>query len=255
MSATRIAELIDRERQLGMICGPFERHWLLETRSPEHVRRVLKKAQEKPDYMAMARQTFASMDTNDVNTAAFSARNTSAAELNIIGDTISGTCPQSMLNQFCAIPANDPRAGKVYQVEFGAIYSNTGTPTIIFTPRWGTSPTVATNISLGASGMWTTITGTTNLPIFGQMTVAVRTAPPGATLGTVYATGTIDLGIPVTSSQFCATLYVGGGTAATTVDTSGQGAAGVGITMNVTWGTSSASNTLTTQWWIMRSLN
>jgi hypothetical protein len=248
-----IDELIDIEREFGgQTFGAWERHWLLSTKAPERVRHHLRLAKENPGLM-MARQGFASMDINDVNTAAFNARNTSASELNIIGVDINGTCPQAVINQFMAIPANDARAGKVYEVKAGGIYSNTSTPTILFTPRWGSSPTVATNITLGASGTFTTITATTNLPYFIDFTFAIRTAPPGATLGTGYGTGTVELGIPVTSSQFMTCLYIGG--TAATIDTTGQGAAGCGITMNATWGTSSASNTSTCQWFLLRSLN
>lgn len=253
MSAwAKAEEIIDRERANGIMLGPWERWWLLEHRAPEKVRRNLELAARRPEFVG-TRQGFAGMDINDVNTAAFNARNTSASELNIIGVDINGTCPQAVINQYMAIPANDARAGKVYQVEAGGIYSNTSTPTILFTPRWGSSPTVATNITLGASGTFTTITATTNLPYYITFTFAIRTAPPGATLGTGYGTGTVSLGIPVTSSQFMTDLYIGG--TAATIDTTGQGAAGCGITMNATWGTSSASNTSTCQWWIMRSLN
>jgi len=246
----KIDEIIEREIAAGVAFGPVHRHWQL-LRAPEKVRRYLELARTSDIYAT--RQGFAGMDINDVNTAAFNARNTSASELNIIGADINGTTPQAMLNQYCAIAPNDARAGKVYQVEAGGIYSNTSTPTILFTPRWGSSPTVATNITLGASGTFTTITATTNLPFYIMFTLAIRTAPPGATLGTAYGTGVVSLGIPVTSSQFMTDLYIGG--TAATIDTSGQGAAGCGITMNVTWGTSNVANTLTTQWWLMRSLN
>jgi hypothetical protein len=249
---TRIEELIDKERASGVRLGPFERWWLMEHRCPERVRRYLDLAQKYPHLVA-ARQGFASMDVNDAPTAAFSARNTSASELNILGATINSACEQAIINQYCAIPANDARAGKVYEVRAGGVYGNTSTPTIIFTPRWGTSTTPATNITLGASGTFTTITGTTALPWMIMFTFVVRTAPPGATLGTGYGTGDVSLGVPVTSSQFVTDLYIGG--TAATIDTTGQGAAGCGLTMNVTWGTSSASNTLTTQWYFLRSLN
>jgi len=45
------------------------------------------------------------------------------------------------------------------------------------------------------------------------------------------------------------------GKTAATIDTSGQGTAGCGLTLNITWGTSNASNTLTTENWLLRSLN
>jgi hypothetical protein len=253
MTKTRLEELVDIERTYGQqVFGAWERHWLLATRAPERVRHHLRMAKENPG-LVMARQGFASMDINDVNTAAFNARNTLGTELNILGDTINGTTPQAMLNQFCAIPANDARAGKVYEVRAGGIYGNTATPTLIVTPRWGSSPTVATNITLGASPTWTTITGTTALPYYIHFTFAIRTAPPGATLGTGYGTGMASFGQPVTNTQFVADLYIGA--TAATIDTSGQGAAGCGITMNFTWSASSASNTSTCQWWLLRSLN
>jgi hypothetical protein len=45
------------------------------------------------------------------------------------------------------------------------------------------------------------------------------------------------------------------GSTAATIDTTGQGTAGCGIQIGITWGTSSASNTITCQNYILRSLN
>lgn len=239
-------EIIERERANGIMLGPFHQQWLLDHRCPERVRRYIELGRQHPHLM-MARQGFNSMDTNDANTAAFGAVNTSAAELNMIGAT------QAIINQYCAIPANDARAGKVYRVELGGVYGNTGTPTMIFTPRWGSSTTPGTNITLGANAAWTSITGTTALPYYICFTLAIRTNPPGATLGTAYGTGMVELGIPVTSSQVTATIMIGG--TAATIDTTGQGTAGCGLTMNLTWSASSASNTSTCNWWVLRSLN
>lgn len=240
-----IADLIDKERAAGLHFGPWHRHWLV-SKAPERARRYLELSRKHPQ-IVMARQGFGSMDINDVNTAAFGAINTSLAELNMIGAT------QAIINQYCAIPANDARAGKVYQLEMGGVYGNTATPTIIFTPRWGTSTTPATNITLGASGTFTTITGTTALPYYIKFTFAIRTSPPGATLGTGWGNGVVSLGIPVTSSQFVTDLYIGG--TAATIDTTGQGTAGCGLTMNATWSASSVSNTSTCNWFLLRSLN
>jgi hypothetical protein len=238
--------MVQKEHAAGVHFGPFHRHWLMEHRAPERVRRYLEWAHDHPHLVA-ARQGFASQDVNDVNTAAFAAINTSASELNMIGAT------QAIINQFCAIAPNDARAGKVYQVELGGVYGNTGTPTVIFTPRWGNSTTPATNVSLGANAAFTTITGTTGLPYYITFTLAIRTSPPGATQGTAYGTGIATLGIPATSSQVVADIMIGA--TAATIDTTGQGTAGCGITMNLTWSASSASNTQTCQWWILRSLN
>lgn len=251
-------ELIEHERRLGMPVGPFHREWLIRNVAPERVRKQLQLAREHPHIQGINQSLASNIAAQGVNTVAFAARNTLATELNILqvpGGAAAGATDQATINQYCAIPAGDPQAGRAYEVDAAGIYSNTVTPTLIWTPRWGTSTTVATNISLGASGTFTTITGTTNLGWLVTYFLWVRTSPPGATQGTVYTMGTVDMGIPITSSQLASTLIIGGGTASVTVDTSGQGAAGVGVTLNITWGTSSASNTLTTQAWMLRSLN
>lgn len=240
-----VSDIIEREIACGQPFGPFHRLWLLD-RAPEKVRRNLELARRYP-HLVGARQGFASADINDGATAAFGAINTSASELNMLGAT------QGIINQYCAIPANDARAGKMYQVNLGGIYGNTGTPTMIFTPRWGSSTTPGTNVTLGASPTWTSITGTTALAYFIEFILTIRTAPPGATQGTAYGTGFAALQIPVTSSQMGAVIPMGN--TAATIDTTGQGTAGCGITMNLTWSASSASNTQTAQWWILRSLN
>lgn len=245
------ADIVEREIEAFGPFGPVHRHWL-NARAPEKVRRYLEQARDS-QIRAMARQGFVSLDINDVNTAAFAARNTSSAEINILGNDAASVCPQAIINQFCAIPANDARAGKVYRMHFAGLWGNTGTPTVIWTPRWGSSTTVATNVTLGASQTATTITGSTALPFYGEMNVNIRTAPPGATLGTAKGIGWVAMQIPVTSSQYTQTLLFGG--TAATIDTTGQGAAGCGITMNITWSASSASNTTTVESFIIKTMN
>lgn len=225
----------------GFEYGPWHRQWLNE-RAPEHAKKMLEMARRHP-HLILGRQGLATMDINDVNTAAFGAINTSAAELNILGAT------QGIINQFCAISPNDARAGKTYRVRGGGVYSNTATPTLIWTPRWGSSTTPATNVTLVASPTVTTITGITNLALFWDFDVYVRTSPPGATLGTVWGVGRILMGIPVTSSQYAQDVPLGGSASAATIDTTGQGTAGCGITLNATWSASSASNTITCHGW------
>lgn len=244
-------EVVQREQAAGVLLGPFHRDWLIRNRAPATVREHLRLGRER-HWLQMARQGFASMDTNDANTAAFSARNTFTTEVCIIGDTINSAPPASMIQQFAAIPANDARAGKVYRLNIGGIYSNTATPTILFTPRWGDSTTIGTNVSLGAQpAAFTTITSTTNLSWFGQFDFAIWTAPPGATLGTGNGHGFMVLGVP--SGTVYPALALGGTTA--TIDTSGQGTAHQGLQMGVTWGTSSASNSIQCKYYNVQSLN
>lgn len=240
MSALTVSELVDKERSWGMQLGPFERFYLLnQPHVPERVRRYLELARRYPHLVGMPQQGFTGMITGPggVNTAAFAAINTSLAELNMIGAT------QAIINQYCAIPPTDIYPGKEYELRMSGTYGNTATPTMIFTPRWGSSTTPATNISLGANAAWTSITGTTGLPYLIEFTFTIRTTPPGATLGTGKGFGKACLGIPLTSSQVTAEILFGG--TAATIDTTGQGAAGCGLTMNLTWSASSASNTST----------
>jgi len=252
---TPLSEVVEKEIAAGFALGPFHRDWLIRNRAPAIVREQLRLGRER-HWLQMARQGFMSMDTNDVNTADFGARNNLSTELNILQDGSAGASAattQAIINQFCAIPANDARPGKTYNVRAAGIYSNTGTPTIIWTPRWGTSTTVATNVTLGASGTWTTITSTTNLPWLVDFDFDIRTAGIGATQGTGIGFGTAEMGIPVTSSQFVAGLYMGGTSA--TIDTTGQGTANCGLTLGITWSAASASNTLTTKHWLLSSRN
>ncbi len=242
-----LAEAVEQEQAAGFALGAFHRQWLIQNRAPEIVRRNLELGRQHP-HLQMARQGFGSFDGNDPSTAAFSAINTSASELNMLGAT------QAIINQFCAIPPNDARAGKTYRIQLNGTYGNTGTPTMVFTPRWGTSTTPGTNVSLGPNTAWTSITGTTGLPYLIVFDFTVRTAPPGATAGTGMGFGSVTLGIPVTSSQVTAMVAIGG--TAATIDTTGQGTAGCGLTMNLTWSASSASNTQTCQQaYPVRSLN
>lgn len=240
-------ESVELEQEAGFAFGTFHQHWLRQ-RAPESVKRYLELGRQHPHLKMMPRQGLGAFDGNDPATAAFAAINTSAAELHMLGAT------QAIINQFCAISANDARAGKTYLVKMNGVYGNTGTPTMIFTPRWGSSTTPGTNITLGANAAWTSITGTTALPYLITFDFTIWTSPPGATLGTGTGFGTVILGIPVTSSQVTAGIAIGGTTA--TIDTTGQGTAGCGLTMNLTWSASSASNTSTCkQCYPVRSLN
>lgn len=244
-----VKDIIDKEQEVGVAFGPFHQWWLLQ-RAPEKVRRQLELARQHP-HLVGARQGFASADLNDANTAAFNARNTSASEINMLGSDVNGAPSQAIINQYCAIPANDARAGKVYRLNAGGVYGNTGTPTMVITPRWGSSTTIGTNISLGPSIAFTSISGTSGLPFFMQFDFTIWTAPPGATLGTGKGFGFTIWGVP--SGTIFPSVAMGG--TAATIDTTGQGTAGCGLQMGSTWSASSASNTATVNYWLIQSLN
>lgn len=126
------------------------------------------------------------------------------------------------------LPANWAVVGKQLVIDFDGIVSNTGSPTINIDVRLG-STVIAT------SGAITTPSNVTNTKVSGRVLLTFRTI--GAT-GTVIGGGVaiIDKAGTATTVQITAT-----GT--TTIDTTVSQVADV----FVTWGTASASNTITGQ--------
>jgi len=248
-------DVIDLEKASGFEFGPFYKEWLM-MRAPEKVTRWIEKERERVRLgyapIVATRQGLMAADINDPLMAAGTivSRNNSVSEINLLGDSANGTCPQAIINQFCAISPNDARAGKMYVMKFGGIHSTTGTPTLILTPRWGTSTTVATNVSLGVSQTLTTGSGVSAQPFFGEFVFTIHTNPAGATQATGKGHGFAVFG---TSTTAAAPVTMG--KTAATVDTTGQGTAGCGMTMNVTWGTASASNAITPETFIIFSAN
>jgi len=139
------------------------------------------------------------------------------------------------------VAAFEPRAGMSWTLRAGGIISNTATPTIIFNTCWGASATPASNITFGASQTVTTVTGLSSSSWYLEFTVVVRSLGLAASGCTMTGNGFVVIGGPsVTASQVIAM----GGTVITTADHS----TAQGIVADVTWGTSSASNTITAQW-------
>lgn len=241
MEQVKIAEMVERELAAGFTMGAFHRAWLRQNRPFSH---------SLPRGFHKVGQTFSAVTTNIAPTADFTARNTFTTEVSLLGNTANGAPTQAVVNQFCAIPANDAIPGRMYHLFFGGIYSTTGTPTIIFTPRWGSSVTIGTNVLLGVSQTITTASGVSAQPFFGEFIFTIRTAPPEATAGTGKGHGFVALG-GLTTNASVTTM----GKTAATIDTTGQGTAGCGLQIGITWGTSSASNTITPENYLIRSLN
>lgn len=147
------------------------------------------------------------------------------------------------------INAWDARPGKIYKVTAGGIITlpaNTGSVTL--TPRFGNSTTVATNVTMGASGALFSPGATTNRPWVLELNVLCRTV--GATAGatsTVIGWGTFTTQglLPTTSAPFVLAL---GGTSAT-VDVG----VATGIGVSIIWGTTAGS--ITTQSVFIQSMN
>lgn len=232
-----IAELAERERAAGQEFGPFHRQWLKSRANlPERVERYLRMAALHPEIVNMPRQGFEAMDVNDFPPASFTAVTASATETNLWTPAI-----------WSPIPANDMRSGKSYIVSFGGVFTSTATQGVLtFTPRVGQSATPASNVTLGASNATAPAASLTAQAWYGQFEWGVRTiglAASGAT-----ATGN---GFVITQGAAAATgtMYVLGGTVATTVDNTAAGGTIVSLTISV------ASQSYTCQWVKHRSSN
>lgn len=131
------------------------------------------------------------------------------------------------------LPANFAEVGTQLRIEAQGQFSNTGTPTLSIGFYWGTAAVV-----LAQSNAITTTTGATAWPWEVKWEGRVRAI---GTSGSIQGAGTINLGTSLTAltSQFIPTTLA---LRTVTVDTSIEKVVGVGAA----WGTSSASNTITT---------
>lgn len=185
----------------------------------------------------MARQTFASVDIAGAPPASHTA----------VGNTVTRT---NLWNPALWTPINafDLHAEKVYILRCGGIIQTTGTPTIIFTPTFGQSGTPASNISLGATTTFTLGTIPASSPWYAKFVLCIRSLGVAASGSTVTGNGyVVCAGAAAAVSQ---TVAMGGTVAATADHTTAQG-----ICLDVTWGTQSASNTITAQWTLLSPQN
>jgi hypothetical protein len=232
-----VSEYVDREHEAGIRFGPFHRYWLLnQPHVPERIRRQLELAAKHPHLVGMPRQGFTAMDANDFPPTSFTAVTASATESNLWTPNI-----------WSPIPANDMRAGKVYKVMFGGIFTSTATQGVLtFTARAGQSATPASNVLLGASNATAPPASLTAAPFMGEFTLGIRS------LG-LAASGATGVGHGFVHVQGAAAAtgvdYVMGGTVATTLDNTAATGLIVSITISV------ASQSYTCQWVVMRSLN
>jgi hypothetical protein len=146
------------------------------------------------------------------------------------------------------IPAFDMQPGKAYQLRCGGVLSTTGTPTIVFNPTFGQSATPASNLALGASTTTALGSALSGVPWYAEMVVGVRSLGIAASGSTITGNGVVVIGgVAAAVSQ---SFAIGGTVVATADHTTAQG-----LCLDVTWGTQSASNTITCQWTLLASLN
>lgn len=141
--------------------------------------------------------------------------------------TVSNTSTITALQSF-TVPANDIAAGAVYELTGFGVFSTSGTPNLTFTMLWGGTGGTA----LVTSPAITMPNGLTNSPFFYECLINFRS--------TTSAWGVINLTIDTSTSTDIASTYIVTPTTATTITTTGSNA----LVLAVTWGNSSASNTI-----------
>lgn len=178
----------------------------------------------------MSRQSFTAPGLAEAPPSSHTAVNTTASRTNLWVPA-----------KWTPIGAFEPRPGMSWTLRAGGIISNTGTPTIIFNVCWGQSTTPGSNITFGASQTVTTASGLSSSSWYLEFTAVVRSLGMAASGCTMTGNGFVVVGGP---SVTASTVIAVGGTVITTADdTTAQG-----LVADVTWGTSSASNTITAQW-------
>lgn len=143
---------------------------------------------------------------------------------------------------YSPIAVGDIRAGKVYKVTAGGIYSTSTSGTLIITPRIGTS---TSGITLGANTAMNVPVSLTNVPWFLELFVVIRTVGLAGTNSTAIGTGKF-IGSP-TGTVGTAIAFAFGGTSASFDASIAEGIA-IGWTLSV-------AGSCTPQWVTMQSLN
>jgi hypothetical protein len=143
------------------------------------------------------------------------------------------------------IPANEPRAGKIYELTVGGTITTSTAGTMIITPRYGL---VIGGTSLGASPTQNYVPSITTAPFLYRCLLVIRSIGlPGAN-STVICTGKWESGgaVATASSQTSVAHCTTG--AAISVDTSVAAGLWIGLTVSV-------APSIIPQWHIWRSLN
>ena len=184
----------------------------------------------------MSKQTFAAADVAEFPPASHTAVANTTTRTNLWVPSL-----------WTPIPAFDPKPGKAYLLRCGGIISTTGTPTIVFNPTFGQSSTPGSNLALGATTTWTLGT-LSSAPWWAEFVLGFRTLGIAASGATATGNGVVVIGGAAAAVGQAVPM---GGTVVTTADhTTAQG-----LSLDVTWGTASASNTITAQWTLLQSLN
>ena len=144
-----------------------------------------------------------------------------------------------------SIPANEPRAGKVYELTVGGTITTGAAGTMTVTPRYGL---VIGGTSLGASSAQNYVPSITTAPFLYRCLLVIRSIGlPGAN-STVVCTGKWESGGAAATASSQTSVHHGTVGAAISVDTSVASGLWIGLTVSV-------APSIIPQWHIWRSLN
>jgi hypothetical protein len=179
----------------------------------------------------VSRQYFADTLTEPVNSAYTTI--TATTETVLIPTALTG------------IPANEPRAGKMYELLVGGTCTTGASGTMIITPRYGL---VIGGTSLGASPTQTVVPSITTAPFLYRCQLIIRSVGlPGAN-STAICTGMWSSGGAIaTAASETSVLHCTTG-AAVSIDTSVASGLWIGVTFSI-------APSVIPQWHIWRSLN
>lgn len=162
------------------------------------------------------------------------------------GTAVANSTTETVIFPNVTIPGNYLQDGRTMRLRMFGKYSTTGTPTATFKARWGgvTGTVIATTAAV------TTPSSVTNALFDVELLITTRS---NGSTGTVMANGEATLHTGTAGSPTDAALTAGGQTApaAVTLDLTADTA----FAVTVTWGTASASNTLTGLNYIIEALN
>lgn len=169
------------------------------------------------------------------------------------GTAIANTVTETIIFPNITIPAGLMQDGRMLRVVAYGRHSTTGTPTLTFRGRWGgVSGTV-----LAASGALVTGSAVTNAMWRLELLLQVRS---NGSSGTIFATGEAEVGEDATATVGSATNsrahdFMGSAGVATPAAVTVDLTADTALAITATWGTASASNTLTGHNRILEVLN
>jgi len=143
------------------------------------------------------------------------------------------------------IPANEPRAGKIYELTVGGTFTSGASGTMTITPRYGL---VIGGTSLGASGAQTVVPSITTAPFIYRCLLVIRSIGlPGAN-STVICTGKWESAGAAGTASSQTSVHHGTVGAAISVDTSVAAGLWIGLTVSV-------APSIIPLWHVWRSLN